>query len=372
MTDAVLALNPGSSSLKAVLRSDAGATRLVVERLGTPDASLLDADGERRPLPGAEVAAAVAAVLEEVRALGASPVAVAHRVVHGGPERSGPARVDDALLAELERLVPLAPLHLPSGLRAMAAARAALPEALHTASFDTAFWRALPEEARRLPVPDDVAALGVQRYGFHGLSVEHVLDVVGRAGRTVVAHLGSGCSVSAVADGAPVHTTMSFTPTSGVPSGTRSGDLDPQIVLHLLQAGWSVDRVRRALDSRSGLTGPSGGTADVRDLLAARDHDARAALALDVLVRSVAMAVAACTTVLGGLDTLVLTGGTGEHAGPVRAEICARLRHLGVELDPRAGAPGRLDAAGSAVQVLVVPADEELVLDRQARSLLAG
>ena len=211
----------------------------------------------------------------------------------------------------------------------------------HVACFDTAFHRGLPEEARRLPLPDDVAALGVQRYGFHGLSAEHVVATVADLGRAVVAHLGSGCSVTALAAGRPVHTSMSFTPAGGVVSGTRSGDLDPAIVVFLTDRGWSLSALRDLLDHRSGLAGLAGGRHDVRDLLAARaSGDADAELALAVFTRSVAMEVAACTAVLGGLDTLVFTGGVGERAAPVRTAVADRLAHLGVQVGPRPAGPG--------------------------------
>ncbi len=373
----VLSLNVGSSSIKAALLGDGPRVDLEVDRLGTPEARL-QLDG--RPAPtslGEGVVGAFDAVLQAVRDLGRDPVAVAHRVVQGGLRHAAPTRVDEALLTELDALVPYAPLHLPPTLQVLRKALARLPDAVHVACFDTALWRALPDVAQRLPVPAEVHDLGVQRYGFHGLSVQHVLDVLGwgagaagssgggpsGGGRLVVAHLGSGCSVSALRDGRPLHTSMSFTPSGGLMSRTRSGDLDPHVVLTLLQQhGWSVDRVRGMLDTRAGLAGLAGGDGDVRDLLARRSADPVADLALRSFVRAVAMEIAACTAVLGGLDTLVFTGGIGEHAGPVRAEIRSALAHLGV---PPEGAGN-----GGPVRCLVVPADEQAVLDRQARLVL--
>lgn len=368
----VLSLNVGSSSLKASLMGDGPRVDLDVDRLGGPGTGgLTDALG---------------AVLQAVRDLGRQPDVVAHRIVHGGLRHAGPAVVDDALLTELDALVPLAPLHMPGGLQALRDARSRLPDATQVACFDTALWRGLPELAQRLPVPADVHELGVQRYGFHGLSVQHVLAALGSGGdtpggdtsggdtsggdtasggRLVVAHLGSGCSVSALRDGRPMHNSMSFTPTGGMLSRTRSGDLDPHVVLHLLEEhGWSTVQVRAALDDRAGLAGLAGGSGkgDVRDLLARRQDDPAADLALRGFVRAVAMEVAACTAVLGGLDTLVFTGGIGENAAPVRHEIRTSLAHLGVTAEGQPDGP---------VRCLVVQADEQAVLDRQARELVA-
>ena len=355
MTDgAVLAVNAGSRSLKAAVH-DAAGHRLLDVHVARP----VDDPGT-----------AVAELADRVAGEGIELVAVAHRVVHGGPEHVHPALVDDDLLASLRALAPFAPLHLPGDVAEIAAARAQWPDLPHVACFDTAFHADLPAAARRLPLPAEVDRLGVRRYGFHGLNLEHVVDTVPDLGRAVIAHLGGGCSVTAVAGGRSVATTMSFSPTGGILSASRSGDLDPDALLFLADRGWSVEELRDLVDHRSGLAGIAGST-DVREITeraAAGDADSR--LALDVLSRSVAVAVAGDTAVLGGLDTLVFTGGVGEHSATVRAAVAARLAHLGVVLEPAATAPGDLSAAGAAVRTLVVPADEEVVLDRQARRVL--
>jgi acetate kinase len=348
----VLALNPGSSSLKAALRTPELELSVLVERVGAHDGVIHVTDEDSHPFSG-DIAAAVDAVADIVSQRSLDPDAVAHRVVHGGPRHQEPAVIDDQLVAELREVVPLAPLHLPGALDTIAHARRRWPDATHVACFDTGFHRDLPERSRRLPVPDELADLGIRRYGFHGLSVQSVLLARPDVGNVVVAHLGSGCSVTAVgSDGRPRHTTMSLTPTSGMMSATRAGDLDPEIPLYLIeQHGYTPDALRTLLDRQSGLAGIADGRHDVRDLLAA--DDPAAALALDMFVYSAAMAIASCATTLDGWDTLVFTGGIGEHAADVRGRICARLRLDGV-------------------QVAVVAADEERVMDRLVRDLIGA
>ncbi|MGY1744006.1 acetate/propionate family kinase [Blastococcus sp. SYSU D00695] len=352
---AVLALNPGSRSLKAAVHDAAG--RRVLDL--------------HVPRPPDDVAAAVADLAARVADAGVELTAVAHRVVHGGPRHTAPERVDDALLASLRELVPFAPLHLPAAIAAVEAARDRWPELPHVACFDTAFHAALPEAATRLPLPADAAALGVRRYGFHGLNLQHVVDTVPDLGRAVVAHLGGGCSVTALDGGRPVATSMSFSPTGGVPSATRTGDLDPDAVLFLGEHGWSVPQLRDLVNHRSGIAGLTGGVTDMQDVEArAATGDAGCRLALDVFTRAVATTAAGYTALLGGLDALVFTGGIGEHSAGVRAAVTGMLAHLGAALDPSATAPGRVSPDGARVRVLVVPADEEVVLDREARRLL--
>jgi acetate kinase len=356
MTDAVvLAVNPGSRSLKAAAHDGAGA-RLWAHQV---------------PRPTTDPGSAVAEIARRLAAAGLSVTAVAHRVVHGGPVHVAPERIDDELVADLRRLVDFAPLHLPGDLDSIEAARARWPDLPHVACFDTAFHATLPPAAQRLPVPDGVTALGVRRYGFHGLSVQHVVDTVPVLGRAAVAHLGGGCSVTAVAGGRSVATSMSFSPTGGLPSVSRSGDLDPEVLLFLLDRGWTTADLRDLVDRSSGLAGMSGGLTDVAELTgraAAGDLDCR--LALEVFGTAVATTVAGYTAVLGGLDTLVFTGGIGEHSAAVRHTVTDRLRHLGVAIDPTAPAPGDVSLPGAPVRTVVVAADEERVMDRTARELL--
>jgi acetate kinase len=353
----VLALNPGSSSLKAAVRAPDLQLSVAFDRVGANDLS--------------RTLGQVAEVLadKDIR-----PEVVVHRVVHGGPSHLSTTRVDDGLLADLRAAVPLAPLHLPSDIASIEQAISRWPDATHVACFDTAFHAGLPERSTHLPVAAELADLGIRRYGFHGLSVQSVLRARPDLSQLVVAHLGSGCSVTAVADGRPRHTTMSLTPTGGMMSSTRSGDLDPEIVLYLLdQAGLPVDRLRNLLDRQSGLAGLADGRRDIRDLVSATDDAAR--LALDVFVHQAAGAIATCAIALDRFDTFVFTGGVGEHSGPVRQRICELLLRLRAEPDSAGPAGAAVDPVtaleASGVRVLVVPADEESVLDEQARALVA-
>jgi acetate kinase len=387
-TASVLAINPGSSSLKAVLRDPATLLTITIDRLGTNQAQWTMAEAGQDPVSepfAGDLPAAVTHLAELLHRRGLTPDAVAHRVVHGGPLYDRATVITDTVLDALAELVAWAPLHLPGDLASINAARTAWPDTTHIACFDTAFHRTLPDEARRLALPDRVDQLGVRRYGFHGLSVQSIVDAVPDLGDATIAHLGSGCSVTAVHNGHSVHTSMSLTPTGGVMSATRSGDLDPEIPLLLLgQPDATVDTVRTMLDRDSGLAGIADGAHDVRDLLTARDHNPAADFAMRVFTRNVAMAVAAAATALPQWDTLVFTAGIGEHARDIRDEICQRLcslRHppsagrvAGVApvLDsqqPAEAGSAALTATG--LRVLTVPADEAAVMDRQARSVLA-
>jgi acetate kinase len=372
---AVLALNPGSSSLKAAVRDPTLRLAVHVERLGTDKArATISAPGKEpasTPVSGDfdDAVAWVRAVMEQSAI---EPQAVTHRVVHGGPVHDRPTLIDEKLVSYLREIIPLAPLHLPGAITAIELARQTWPRVPHVACFDTAFHHGLPDEARCLPVADDVAAMGVRRYGFHGIAVQSVVDGVPDLGPAVIAHLGSGCSVTAVADAQSRHTTMSLTPTGGTMSATRSGDLDPEIVLFVLaHPDWDTDAVRNMLTHRSGIAALSGGIVDMRDLLSAR-ADSRVDLAIRAFTRSVAMAIASCATALDEWHALVFTGGIGEHSSEIREEICARLLSLpGAVADSRstsASASDQLAARG--IRVLTVPADEEAVMDRQTRQLL--
>ena len=364
----VLVLNAGSSSLKHAL---------VDTRTGQ-----VSGRGVERWEPGGSSQRHAASMRRALAELEQPPEAIGHRVVHGGRRFSEPALVDDDVRAAILALAPLAPLHNPAALEGMAAAAAAFPGLPQVACFDTAFHRTLPPEARTYAVPRAWREEhGLERYGFHGLNVAWCAERapamagLGADARIVVCHLGAGCSVSAVTGGRSVDTTMGLTPLEGMPMATRSGSLDPNLVLRLLERGVSIDEVADGLEHRSGLLGLSERSGDLRDLLPARDAgDERARRALDVFVRGVAHAAAAMSASLGGLDGLVFTGGVGEHAAPVREGVAARLAHLGVALDGArnaAGRAGRIDRGGPAVRVVIVPANEELVIARHTAALVA-
>jgi len=378
----VLCLNAGSSSLKFSVWNDADCLGDgEVEEIGRPGAfAWLRTPGTPpRRLPGqwadhGAAAAGVFALLGE-HALPA-PAGVGHRLVHGGQRHVVPERVTAALIAELRALIPLAPLHLPSGLAGVEAVAARFPALPQVVCFDTAFHRELPEIARRLPLPRTLAdAAGIERFGFHGLSYEYVLERLGPAarGRVVIAHLGSGASMAAVRAGRPVDTTMGLTPAGGFMMGTRTGDLDPGVLLYLMrEQGYDAPRLDRLVNKESGLLGVSGASADMKVLLERRDRDEAAALAVAMFCYQARKQVGAFAAAMGGLDTLVFTAGIGERAATVRAEICAGLVHLGVRLDPARNAAHEdpLSAPGGGCAVRVVPTREDLMIARHSRAVL--
>jgi acetate kinase len=336
----VLAVNPGSSSLKVAVRDPAVVLEQTYDDLHSRDA-LTDALRD------------LSTLLQDKHV---EPDAIGHRVVHGGPRHQATERIDDALMEDLRAAIPLAPLHLPSGLAVIEAARSTWPDAVHVACFDTAFHASLPDWARRLPVAGELADRGVRRYGFHGLSVQSVLRALPDLDHAVVAHLGSGCSVTAVEGGRSKYTTMSMTPTGGMMSATRSGDLDPEVVLYLIEeAGYDVASLRQLLDRRSGLAGVSGGAGDIRELLAAETTDPDARLAVEMFVRSTAAAIMTCALALDRFETVVFTGGVGENSALVRERVLVLLRRL----------------LPHGVDVQVSAADEQVVIDDEVRRLLA-
>ncbi len=351
-----LCINTGSSTVKAALVRDGQTLQ------------------RREQQVGGALPAAVEQVLDDLLG-GGAPDVVGHRVVHGGPDFSGPAIIDAEVLGRIRALVELAPLHQPAAIAAIEQVHQRLPDVPSVACFDTAFHRRLPEAAQRLPLPGRYWDAGVRRYGFHGLSYEYIVGHFGdRLGpRTVVAHLGSGSSLVALRDGVPVDTSMSLTPGGGVVMATRSGELDPGVVLHLLALESAPDEVGRVLEHESGMLGISGSTGDARTLLDRSDHDARARQAIEAFVASVAKYVAAFTTVLGGLDTLVFTGGIGAGSAEVRSAIADRLAHLGVSLRDDANQRGDelVSQPGSECEVLVTETDEEAVIAAQALRMVA-
>jgi acetate kinase len=293
-------------------------------------------------------------------------------MMHAEPERITPA-----LLAELRRITRYDPDHLPREIALIQVLQQRHPQLPQVACFDTAFHRHMPELAQRLPLPDALWDVGVRRYGFHGLSYEYIVGALGAAqlGRAVVAHLGNGASMVAVDGGQSVDTTMGFTPAGGLVMSTRSGDLDPGIPVYLArEQGYDPDRLEQLVDREAGLVALSGDTSDMQTLLERREHDGRAALAVDAFCYQARKHVGALATVLGGLDTLVFTGGIGEKAAAVRAGICDGLEHLGVELDAAANAADAavISAPGAGCVVRVEQTDEDRVIARQTGALLAG
>ena len=392
MADEILVLNTGSSSVKTSLFARGpdgpGLTfRGQVEGIGTPHPHALGKDAaggtafeERWPGGGPkdhdEATAFVVGKLAAGRP-GWRPAAVGHRVVHGGPRFREPVRVDADVRAYLESLTPLDPLHVPANLQGIDAATRAFPGVPQVACFDTAFHHGRPFAAAAYALPRALYDEGVRRYGFHGLSYEYVVRAMRQvapaaaAGRLVVAHLGNGASLCAVRDGKSVETTMGFTPLDGLVMGTRCGQLDPGVVLYLLEAKkMTAGEVGDLLWNRSGLLGLSGVGADMRDLLASAEPHAREAV--DVFVYRVTYHVGALAAALGGLDGLVFTGGIGEHAAPLRERVCRSLAWLGLELDAAANGrhETRITTAASRASAWVVPTDEERMIALHAAELL--
>jgi acetate kinase len=385
----ILTLNAGSSSIRFVLfRAGDQPERELhgkVERIGQAGTTLTfreSAQGppKSRPMPGdpASVVPALIGWLDERKVL-ASVVAVGHRIVHG-MQHAEPERVTPELLDELHRLVPYDPDHLPRAIELIEGFRKRRPEMTQVACFDTAFHRTMPRVARLLPIPRRFDALGIERYGFHGLSYAYLLEELARVagpatahGRVILAHLGNGASLAAVHNGQSLDTTMGFTPTGGLPMGTRSGDLDPGVLLSLQRTqGLTPQQLDDLVNHESGLLGVSETSSDMRDLLRREGSDLRAAEAIEMFCYETRKWIGAYAAVLGGLDTLVFSGGIGENAALVRERVCKGLGFLGVDLDEEqngAHAPV-ISEANSRVSVRVIPTDEELMIARDVGRLL--
>jgi len=387
----VLTLNAGSSSLKFAVFDAAGtefppAIRGAIDGIGeTPQLRARDAAGkdlaDRQWPRGCDQDTMLHDLLDWVTAqLGHGRLAaVGHRIVHGGRRFSAPVRVTEAALRQLEALTPLAPLHQPHNLAPIRAMAALRPDVPQVACFDTAFHHGMPEVATRLALPQDLAAQGLRRYGFHGLSYEFVAARIGQlsprlaAGRTVVAHLGNGASLCALRAGRSIDTTMGFSTLDGLMMGTRCGALDPGAMLFMQQAlHMDAAAIKQALYHRSGLLGVSGISGDMRALRA--DGGAPAKAAIELFVHRLLQEVAAMAASLRGIDGLVFTAGIGEHDAALRAAACDGLQWLGVSLDQDANqaASGRISASASGVEVWVIPTDEEAIIARHTVATVAA
>jgi acetate kinase len=387
----ILTINGGSSSLKfAAYALDAPDTPLLtgrIERIGSPSALFTttaagDAE-ETRSIAAADHLAALTALtgwLDEQGALHAV-AAAAHRIVHGGPTYSEPQRITPALLSELRRLSAYAPEHLPAEIALIEELVRQCPDVTQVACFDTAFHRDMPRVARMLAIPRRYDAQGVQRYGFHGLSYAYLTEELARIGgpeaargRVILAHLGNGASLAAVRDGRSVDTSMGFTPAAGIPMSTRSGDLDPGLIWYLEDTERMTPmQFHHMVNHESGLAGVSETSSDMRDLLDSERTDTRAAEAIMLFCYQTKKWMGAFAAALGGLDTIVFSGGIGEHCPSIRGRICEGLGFLGVEVDaPRnaANAPVISPEHGR-VTVRVIRTDEELMMARSVARLLA-
>ena len=384
-TPHVLTINGGSSSIKFALFEVGNSLRRIleggIERIGQPEATLRmkglrEADNCLRQVKAPDHTAAVDALMDgiEERSGRESFVAVGHRVVHGGPKYSKPQRITAEMIKELRGLSPFDPEHLPEEILLTEAFHHRFPDLPQVACFDTAFHHDLPRVAQMLPIPRRYETLGVRRYGFHGLSYAFLISELERVagsgaanGRVIFAHLGNGASLAAVHHGKSVDTSMSFTPTAGVPMSTRSGDLDPGLHWYLSRTqGLDAKGFSEMVNFHSGLLGISETSSDMRDLLAKEKEDVRAAEAVAMFCYQVKKWIGAFSAALGGLDTLVFAGGIGENAPPVRARVCAGLGFLGIELDESRNAETAdvISTDASRVTVRVIRTDEELMIAR--------
>lgn len=393
MNDTILVINAGSSSIKFSVFGIAGdrldlLVKGQVEGIGTAPrfvawdrAGTVLTEAEWEPVADGQGHANAFDILSawlREHLDGANLLAVGHRVVHGGPDLSAPILIDDTVLATLDTVVPLMPLHLPHNLTAIRAIAKARPELPQAACFDTAFHHGHPRVADQFGLPLELHERGVRRYGFHGISYEYIIRALQEtapetaAGRVVAAHLGSGASLCAIKNGRSLDTTMGFSALDGLLMGTRCGALDPGVLLYLMkEMEMTADAIETLLYKKSGLLGLSGISNDLRDLI--DNAEPRAQAAIDYFVYRIGQAIGAMTAALGGLDALVFTAGIGEHSPEIRRRVCEDGAWLGIELDLEANAQGerRISRPGASPSVWVIPTDEECMIARHTIELHA-
>jgi acetate kinase len=387
----ILTINGGSSSIKFALFEACNTLRRImegsIERIGLPEPILRvkgfnPADNLSRSVTAPDHTVAVGVLMDWIEERGGrdSLTAVGHRVVHGGPKYGEPRRISAEMIEELRRLCPFDPEHLPEELLLTEAFHHRFPDLPQVACFDTAFHHDMPRVARLLPIPRRYEAQGVRRYGFHGLSYAFLMGELARLagaeaaqGRIILAHLGNGASLAAVHEGNPMDTSMSFTPTAGVPMSTRSGDLDPGLIWYLARTeGLDAKQFNEMVNFQSGLLGVSETSSDMNDLLDSEMRDVRAAEAVALFCYQVKKWIGAFAAALGGLDTLVFAGGIGENAPTVRARICHGLDFLGIELEEKQNMAneGVISTAAGRVAVRVIHTDEEWMIAKTVCGVL--
>lgn len=386
MSNHYFCINCGSSSIKFALYSVGAHEELIVqgaaERIGLSDGWIWLNDGAGKRLSDLKAQfpdnnRAIELIFKQVieKHNFPAPDAVGHRLAHGGPDHLAPEIVTPSLMKELNALISLAPIHLPGELSCIEAVSEHYPQLKQVVCFDTFFHHQMPEMGKLLPLDYHLKQEGIHRYGFHGLSYEYITGVLGTSvlGRVIIAHLGSGSSMTALKDGAPQDTTMGFSPLGGLMMGTRCGDLDPGIILYLMnEKGYNLSRLQDLLYHHSGLMGVSGTSSDMKTLLDHRVSTPQAAQAIALYCYTVRKYIGALSTVLGGLDMLIFTGGIGERAVPVRWMICHGLEFLGVVLDPHNNDADAdvISATHARCIVRVIPANEDIMIARHAREIL--
>ena len=382
----ILCINSGSSSMKFAMYLLDTTEKLIaegaVERIGLPGGWLWLKDGQGKRLVDShsdfadhkEAVKAMFTTIMEGQHLPA-PDGVGHRLAHGGPKHIAPEMVTPELMLTLRSLIPLAPLHLPGEIKGIDAVAEHYPGLSQVVCFDTAFHRRMPDVAQWLPIVRSLWHEGIHRYGFHGLSYEYIVSALGKntKGRVIIAHLGNGASMAALKDGHPEDTTMGFSALGGLMMGTRCGDLDPGILLYLMdEKGYDARQLEKLLYQRSGLIGVSGISSDMKTLLDKSTTEPHAAQAVELFCYTARKYIGALSAVLGGLDTLVFTGGIGERAAPVRWCICDGLEYLGIKLDSKNNNAGAdtISTKDSTCSVRVIPTNEDLMIARHTRTLL--
>jgi acetate kinase len=382
----ILCINVGSSSCKFALYSVSGGAASVVaegaaDRIGSSGGKIRIHDANGHPLAEsdrklARPQVAVDALFDEFERLKLPRLdAVGHRIVHGGANHIAPELVTPALLDDLRNLIPFAPLHMPGGIEGIEAVAARHPKLPQVVCFDTAFHRGMPARAERFPLPRELYDEGVRRYGFHGISYEYIMQALGAyvPPRLIIAHLGNGASMAAVLNAHPHDTTMGFTPAGGFMMGTRPGDLDPGVIVYLLeQKRYDAKRLAELVNLKSGMLGVSGLSSDVKTLLDARATNGDAAIAIEMFCYQIRKSVGALAGALGGLDMLIFTGGIGEHAAAIRAEVCDGLEYLGLNIDSQRNEASEdtISSAGSKCRVRVIPTNENQMVARHTTALV--
>ena len=384
----ILVLNVGSSTLKfgfyPLVDGDEALLHGVLEYSGTTSGQLRITDSSGQTVSSRLVVdrdSAVTKLLRHLkgRSLFTSIHAVGHRLVHGGSKLRKPVRINAGVRASLEEVVPLAPDHLPAELRAIDEVARLAPSLAQIACFDTTFHNHLPAVARLFGLPRELSDSGVVRYGFHGLSYEYVAETLRERGelqpRTVVAHLGNGASVAALLNGISIDTSMGMTPSGGVVMSTRSGDLDPGIILYLLRSrGFSPAQLDDVTNRRGGLRGISDSSSDIRDLLASSPNDSKAEEAIAIFCYQASKFIGAYSAALGGIDALIFTGGIGARSPAIRARVCEKLEFLGVVLEPELNLANAatISPTSGGVRIQTLTTREEVMIARHVRKSLAN